>query len=108
MIMVLTFVQKEIAMDASLLRKWIVWFIGAFFLVYVVGCASLQDARPSPAVASHGACKGGDGTARSPSIAKPPGRPLHTNRASVSWALNEASFRSFDAPRHGFVFEGMT
>jgi hypothetical protein len=45
MIMVLTFVQKEIAMDASLLRKWIVWFIGAFFLVYVVGCASLQDAR---------------------------------------------------------------
>ena len=50
MIVVLTFVQnvfteKEIAMDASLLRKWIVWFIGAFFLVYVVGCASLQDAR---------------------------------------------------------------
>jgi glycerol uptake facilitator-like aquaporin len=45
MIMVLTFAQKEIAMDASLLRKWIVEFIGTFFLVYVVGCASLQDAR---------------------------------------------------------------
>ena len=41
--------EKEIAMDASLLRKWIVGFIGAFF-------------------------------------------------------LNEASFRSCDAPRHGFVF----
>jgi hypothetical protein len=25
----------------------------------------------------------GDGTGRPPSIAKPPGRPLHTNRASV-------------------------
>ena len=58
MIVVLTLVQnvfteKEIAMDASLLRKWIVGFIGALF-------------------------------------------------------LNEASFRSCDAPRHGFVFEGMT
>src|SRR5258705_9808648 len=50
----------------------------------------------------------GEGIGRPPSIAKPPGRPLHTNRASVSWALNEASFRSRDAPRHGFVFEGMT
>jgi hypothetical protein len=42
MIMVPTF--KTIAMDASVL-KWIVGFIGAFFLLYVVGCASLQDAR---------------------------------------------------------------
>ena len=30
-------------MDASLLRKWIVEFIGTFFLVYVVGCVSLQE-----------------------------------------------------------------
>ena len=48
MIVVLTFAQnvfteKEIAMDASLLRKWIVEFIGTFFLVYVVGCVSLQE-----------------------------------------------------------------
>jgi aquaporin Z len=35
--------EKEIAMDASLLRKWIVEFIGTFFLVYVVGCVSLQE-----------------------------------------------------------------
>ena len=30
-------------MDISLLRKWIVEFIGTFFLVYVIGCVSLQD-----------------------------------------------------------------
>src|SRR6266436_5780298 len=30
-------------MDASLLRKWIVEFIGTFFLVYVIGCVSLQE-----------------------------------------------------------------
>src|SRR6266403_2765016 len=30
-------------MDASLLRKCIVEFIGTFFLVYVVGCVSLQE-----------------------------------------------------------------
>src|SRR5258705_10327220 len=30
-------------MDASLLRKLIVEFIGTFFLVYVVGCVSLQE-----------------------------------------------------------------
>src|ERR1700726_1971446 len=30
-------------MNASLLRKLIVEFIGTFFLVYVVGCVSLQD-----------------------------------------------------------------
>jgi aquaporin Z len=30
-------------MNASLLRKLIVEFIGTFFLVYVIGCASLQD-----------------------------------------------------------------
>jgi aquaporin Z len=30
-------------MDVSLLRKWIVEFIGTFFLVYVVGCVSLQE-----------------------------------------------------------------
>jgi aquaporin Z len=35
--------EKEISMDASLLRKWIVEFIGTFFLVYVVGCVSLQE-----------------------------------------------------------------
>src|SRR4030088_2605344 len=29
-------------MDISLLRKWIVEFIGTFFLVYVIGCVSLQ------------------------------------------------------------------
>ena len=37
------FTEKEIAMDLSLLRKWIVEFIGTFFLVYVVGCVSLQE-----------------------------------------------------------------
>jgi hypothetical protein len=46
MIVVLTFVQnvfteKEIAMDASLLRKWIVGFIGAFFL-NEAGCGELD------------------------------------------------------------------
>jgi aquaporin Z len=30
-------------MGTSLLRKWIVEFIGTFFLVYVVGCVSLQE-----------------------------------------------------------------
>src|SRR3979411_901199 len=30
-------------MDISLFRKWIVEFIGTFFLVYVIGCVSLQD-----------------------------------------------------------------
>jgi glycerol uptake facilitator-like aquaporin len=30
-------------MNASLFRKWIVEFIGTFFLVYVVGCVSLQE-----------------------------------------------------------------
>src|ERR1700731_1493109 len=30
-------------MNASLLRKLIVEFIGTFFLVYVIGCVSLQD-----------------------------------------------------------------
>ena len=30
-------------MGNSLLRKWLVEFIGTFFLVYVIGCASLQD-----------------------------------------------------------------
>jgi aquaporin Z len=30
-------------MDASLFRKWIVEFIGTFFLVYVIGCVSLQE-----------------------------------------------------------------
>ena len=30
-------------MDISVFRKWIVEFIGTFFLVYVVGCVSLQD-----------------------------------------------------------------
>jgi glycerol uptake facilitator-like aquaporin len=30
-------------MDVSLFRKWIVEFIGTFFLVYVIGCVSLQD-----------------------------------------------------------------
>jgi aquaporin Z len=30
-------------MDVSLFRKWIVEFIGTFFLAYVVGCASLQE-----------------------------------------------------------------
>ncbi|HZC34486.1 MAG TPA: aquaporin [Chthoniobacterales bacterium] len=30
-------------MDVSLLRKWIVEFIGTFFLVYVIGCVSLQE-----------------------------------------------------------------
>src|SRR5712671_5107051 len=30
-------------MDASLFRKLIVEFIGTFFLVYVVGCVSLQE-----------------------------------------------------------------
>src|SRR5258705_3373934 len=30
-------------MDASLLRKLIVEFIGTFFLVYLVGCVSLQE-----------------------------------------------------------------
>jgi aquaporin Z len=30
-------------MDVSLLRKWIVEFIGAFFLVYVIACVSLQE-----------------------------------------------------------------
>ncbi len=30
-------------MNASLFRKWIVGFIGTFFLVYVVGCVSLQE-----------------------------------------------------------------
>src|ERR1700740_2692687 len=34
--------SKKIAMDTSLLRKWIVEFIGTFFLVYVIGCVSLQ------------------------------------------------------------------
>jgi aquaporin Z len=37
------FTEKEIAMDTSLFRKWIVEFIGTFFLVYVVGCVSLQE-----------------------------------------------------------------
>ena len=55
---------------------------------------------------SHGAAKG-KGIGRPPSIAKPLGRPLRTNRASVSWALNEASFPSRGAPRHRFVFEGV-
>src|ERR1700720_4797930 len=45
--MALTSVQnislKKLAMDTSLLRKWIVEFIGTFFLVYVVGCVSLQE-----------------------------------------------------------------
>ena len=30
-------------MIASLLLKWLVEFIGTFFLVYVIGCVSLQD-----------------------------------------------------------------
>src|SRR5258708_5425641 len=30
-------------MDISLFRKWIVEFIGTFFLVYVIACVSLQD-----------------------------------------------------------------
>jgi aquaporin Z len=30
-------------MNVSLFRKWIVEFIGTFFLVYVIGCVSLQD-----------------------------------------------------------------
>jgi aquaporin Z len=30
-------------MNASLFRKWLVEFIGTFFLVYVVGCVSLQE-----------------------------------------------------------------
>src|ERR1700751_732477 len=30
-------------MNTSLLRKLIVEFIGRFFLVYVIGCVSLQD-----------------------------------------------------------------
>jgi aquaporin Z len=30
-------------MSASLFRKWIVEFIGTFFLVYVIGCVSLQE-----------------------------------------------------------------
>src|ERR1700745_2013255 len=30
-------------MDISLFRKWIVEVIGTFFLVYVIGCVSLQD-----------------------------------------------------------------
>src|SRR5258708_34302706 len=30
-------------MDISVFRKWIVEFIGPFFLVYVIGCVSLQD-----------------------------------------------------------------
>jgi glycerol uptake facilitator-like aquaporin len=30
-------------MNASLIRKLIVEFIGTFFLVYVIGCVSLQD-----------------------------------------------------------------
>jgi glycerol uptake facilitator-like aquaporin len=30
-------------MDASLFRKLIVEFIGTFFLVYLVGCVSLQE-----------------------------------------------------------------
>jgi glycerol uptake facilitator-like aquaporin len=36
------FTEREIAI-ASLLRKWVVEFIGTFFLVYVVGCVSLQE-----------------------------------------------------------------
>jgi hypothetical protein len=44
--MVLTFVQKENCYGCFTSSKnGIVGFIGAFFLVYVVGCASLQDAR---------------------------------------------------------------
>jgi aquaporin Z len=30
-------------MNASLFRKWLVEFIGTFFLVYVIGCVSLQE-----------------------------------------------------------------
>jgi glycerol uptake facilitator-like aquaporin len=37
------FAENQIAMDASLFRKSIVEFIGTFFLVYVVGCVSLQE-----------------------------------------------------------------
>jgi glycerol uptake facilitator-like aquaporin len=38
-------------MDASLFRKLIVEFIGTFFLVYVVGCVSLQEHNPAVAIA---------------------------------------------------------
>src|SRR5882724_7696552 len=37
------FTKKRTYMDASLLRKLIVEFIGTFFLVYVVGCVPLQE-----------------------------------------------------------------
>ena len=37
------FTEREIAMDASVIRKWVLEFIGTFFLVYVVGCVSLQE-----------------------------------------------------------------
>jgi aquaporin Z len=30
-------------MNASVFRKWIVEFITTFFLVYVIGCVSLQE-----------------------------------------------------------------
>jgi hypothetical protein len=101
------FTEKEIAIDASLLRKWIVGFIGAFSCKMQGSVRWNRDSEDRHLrLPSHGAAKG-KGIGRPPSIAKPLGRPLRTNRASVSWALNEASFPSRGAPRHRFVFEGV-
>jgi hypothetical protein len=111
MIMVLTFVQKENCYGCFTSSK-----MDRFVLLERFSWSTSQAARPCKMqgsvrwnrdsedrhlrLPSHGGAKG---EGRPPSIAKPSGRPLHTN-----WALNEASFRSRDAPRHGFVFEGMT
>jgi hypothetical protein len=114
MIMVLIFVQKENCygcFTSSKMDRLVYWsvFPGLRRRLRVPAkCKAVCDGIVILRTVTCGCPVTGPQRGRELAIAKPPGRPLHTNWASVSWALNEASFRSRDAPRHGFVFEGMT
>jgi hypothetical protein len=99
-------------MDVSLLRKWIVGFIGTFFRVYVIGCVSIVTFAT---LLFSGCANGGVGERAKSGASFISAPDQRQDRFGTAWAAENGGFVDFSKdpnnqpgptyPRYGSIGE---